>query len=175
MTLPLEEESRPVVTEEKAEDYNTTIKIEGMMCQHCVARVTKALESVEGTSDVKVDLDGGKATLNAPLGSEESLKKAVEDADYTVTSIEMKDSTAKHLRENINDTKENTKMVLKINGMMCNHCVAHVTKALQAVEGVSDVNVSLDEKQATVTADPALAETLKKSVADAGYEVVDIK
>ncbi len=175
VTLPLEEESRPVVTEEKAEDYNTTIKIEGMMCQHCVARVTKALESVEGTSDVKVDLDGGKATLNAPLGSEESLKKAVEDADYTVTSIEIKDSTAKHLRENINDTKENTKMVLKINGMMCNHCVAHVTKALQAVEGVSDVNVSLDEKQATVTADPALAETLKKAVADAGYEVVDIK
>ena len=48
-------------------------------------------------------------------------------------------------------------------------------KALQAVEGVSDVNVSLDEKQATVTADPALAETLKKAVADAGYEVVDIK
>ena len=66
-------------------------------------------------------------------------------------------------------------MVLKIEGMMCQHCVAHVTKALQAVEGVSDVNVSLDEKQATVTADLALAETLKKAVADAGYEVVDIK
>ena len=109
------------------------------------------------------------------MGSEESLKKAVEDADYTVTSIEIKDSTAKPLRENIDNTKENRKMVLKIEGMMCQHCVAHVTKALQAVEGVSDVSVSLDEKQATVTADPALAETLKKAVADAGYEVVDIK
>ena len=33
-----------------------TLKIEGMMCQHCVARVTKALQEVEGVESVEVDL-----------------------------------------------------------------------------------------------------------------------
>lgn len=42
--------------------------------------------------------------------------------------------------------KENEKVVT-VDGMMCMHCVAHVKDALSKVEGVSDVVVSLDEKQ----------------------------
>ena len=64
-------------------------------------------------------------------------------------------------------------MVLKIDGMMCMHCVAHVEKALNAVEGVDSVAVSLEEKQATVTG-TATQEALKAAVADAGYEVTQI-
>ena len=63
--------------------------------------------------------------------------------------------------------------VISINGMMCQHCVAHVTKALTGVAGVESVNVSLENNNATVTgsADDA---ALTAAVVDAGYEVTGI-
>ena len=63
--------------------------------------------------------------------------------------------------------------VISIEGMMCQHCVAHVTKALTEVSGVESVNVSLENKNATVTgsADDA---ALTAAVVDAGYEVTGI-
>ncbi len=72
-------------------------------------------------------------------------------------------------------TEDNMKKTLKIEGMMCQHCVAHVTKALQGVEGVSEVEVNLKKKSATVqlvkeVEDAALA----SAVTEAGYEVKDI-
>ena len=60
-----------------------TLNIEGMMCEHCVAHVTKALEGVKGVSNVQVSLDEGKATLDAgPFVSDDKLVHAVEDAGY---------------------------------------------------------------------------------------------
>ena len=62
------------------------IMIEGMMCQHCVAHVTKALTGLPGeTADVS--LEGKCATVSGPATDEE-LKKAVEDAGYQVVSIQ---------------------------------------------------------------------------------------
>lgn len=66
--------------------------------------------------------------------------------------------------------------VLKIEGMMCPHCVAHVTKALLAVEGVSAVDVVLETKSATVSLQKETAnDILIKAVTDAGYTVTDCK
>ena len=62
------------------------IMIEGMMCQHCVAHVTKALTALPGET-VTVDLAGKCAVVSGPATDEE-LKKAVEDAGYQVTSIQ---------------------------------------------------------------------------------------
>lgn len=63
-------------------------------------------------------------------------------------------------------------MVLKIEGMMCEHCKARVEKALKAVAGVENVEISLENKTAIVTgnADPA---ALKQAVIDAGYQVIE--
>lgn len=64
---------------------------------------------------------------------------------------------------------------LNITGMMCNHCVAHVKKALESVDGVSSVNVSLVNNNATVTlSHPVDDATLAKAVTDEGYEVTSI-
>ena len=61
---------------------------------------------------------------------------------------------------------------LEIEGMMCAHCQAHVQKALEGVVGVSQVEVSLEEKKATVTADDAVADqALIDAVKESGYEV----
>lgn len=60
---------------------------------------------------------------------------------------------------------------LNVEGMMCDHCVAHVTKALEDVPGVSDVHVSLEGKSATLEAGPEVTDdALVKAVKDAGYE-----
>lgn len=80
--------------------------------------------------------------------------------------------------DNTNQNKGDSNMskVLKIEGMMCPHCVAHVTKALLAVEGVSAVDVVLETKSATVSLQKETAnDILIKAVTDAGYTVTDCK
>ena len=66
-----------------------TLKITGMMCGHCEARVKKALEAVGGVAEAKVSHESGTAvvTLNVPV-EDAVLKKAVEDQDYKVTAID---------------------------------------------------------------------------------------
>ena len=72
------------------------------------------------------------------------------------------------------EKKEMTK-ILKIEGMMCNRCVAHVEKALSGVVGISKVDVNLKKKTATVELTQNVAnETLVAAVTEAGYEVKKI-
>ena len=60
---------------------------------------------------------------------------------------------------------------IKIEGMMCEHCEATVTRAISAIDGVSDVKVILADQQATVTYDPERTkiDTIKAAVREAGY------
>jgi len=61
------------------------IKIKGMTCQHCVMSVTKALGSITGIKNLKVDLVKGEATFeNTQKVTGEAIRKAVEEAGYTV-------------------------------------------------------------------------------------------
>ena len=60
-----------------------------------------------------------------------------------------------------------------IEGMMCQHCVAHVTKALNALPGVTAV-VDLDSKSAVVTGDVS-DDAIRAAVEEAGYEVTGIR
>jgi copper chaperone CopZ len=65
------------------------------------------------------------------------------------------------------------KTVLAIKGMTCEHCVRHVTEALEGVAGVQSVSVSLKKNAATVKHPDNLDTTaLKNAVVEAGYEVV---
>ena len=63
---------------------------------------------------------------------------------------------------------------IRIDGMSCGGCVSSVTRALQRVNGVDYVEVTLAPQVAQVTFDPAKVElpALIKAVKDAGYEVV---
>ena len=66
-----------------------TMKIEGMMCGHCEARVKKVLEALAEVDQAEVSHEAGTAvvTLNAEI-ADDVLKKAVEDQDYKVTDIQ---------------------------------------------------------------------------------------
>lgn len=80
------------------------------------------------------------------------------------------------LNTNKKERVDTMKKVLDIEGMMCQHCVAHVNKALSGIEGVEAVEVSLENKNAAVTlAADVSDEVLVKAVVDAGYEVKGVK
>ncbi len=65
---------------------------------------------------------------------------------------------------------------INVEGMMCQHCVKHVREALEKVSGVESVDVSLEDKKATVTCTAETsAEEMKKAIVDAGYEVTGIE
>jgi len=69
-----------------------TLNISGMSCQHCAARVTKALKSVPGVSNAAVDLGKGQAAVefDPAQAKTDDLAKAVKAAGYTVTGAEVK-------------------------------------------------------------------------------------
>jgi len=63
------------------------IKIQGMSCQHCVMSVSKALNSIPGLTNVRVNLVTGEATFENPLNvSQDKIRQAVEDAGYKVAA-----------------------------------------------------------------------------------------
>ena len=80
-------------------------------------------------------------------------------------------------KSDVSESEEQTmKTTLSIEGMMCGHCQATVEKALKGVPGVSEVVVSLEDKNAVVTAEKSVsADALKAAVVDAGYEVTNIQ
>lgn len=63
------------------------VKIEGMTCAHCVARVEKALRGLAGAEGVRVNLRQGTAEMTGVGVSDEALRGAVADAGYEVASI----------------------------------------------------------------------------------------
>ena len=71
----------PIIKEEPK--METVIKVEGMMCPHCKARVESACKSVEGAVDAVVDLQKKQVTVTGSAGIEQ-LKKAIVDAGYEV-------------------------------------------------------------------------------------------
>ena len=78
---------KPNESEEKS--MTKTMNIEGMMCDHCEARVKKALEALDAVSEAAVSHESGTAvvTLSSDI-SDEKLKETVEAEDYKVTSIQ---------------------------------------------------------------------------------------
>ncbi|MGN0437316.1 MAG: heavy metal translocating P-type ATPase [Lachnospiraceae bacterium] len=83
-----------------------------------------------------------------------------------------------HLNKKQKNIKENKMMrkTLKIEGMMCGHCEMHTKKALEALEGVTEAEVSYQTGTAVVTLEKEVSdELLKQAVTDQGYTVLDVQ
>jgi len=62
---------------------------------------------------------------------------------------------------------------IKVSGMSCQHCVDHVTKALEGLPGVKNVHVDLSSGEATFdNPDSVASEDIARAIEDAGYEVM---
>ena len=90
-SVPAEALAELVAAEQGKEEstMTKTLKVEGMMCMHCEARVKKTLEAIPGVASAVADHNANTAvvTLNAPV-ADEVLRKAVEDQGYTVHGVE---------------------------------------------------------------------------------------
>mgnify|MGYP001216117061 CR=1 FL=1 len=63
---------------------------------------------------------------------------------------------------------------IQIKGMRCGHCVASVTSALNAIDGISEVNISLEKNEASFNqSNEVPMDTIKKAIAAIGFEVID--
>lgn len=95
--------------------------------------------------------------------------------------FKMYDSKRDHKIKNTlkTTTEKETKTMekaLKIEGMMCGHCEMHVKKALEALDGVTNAEVSHKSGTAVVTMEKELTnDVLKQAVEDQGYKVTDIQ
>ncbi len=101
-----------------------------------------------------------------------SVRNAAKDKRAKEVSVPELDSFTKIYEKEQRKENRNMVKVLDVEGMMCGKCQAHVQKALEGIAGVSSVEVSLENKQATVTMDSEIAdEKLSEAVTEAGYEV----
>lgn len=77
------------INEKETQAMKKTMKIEGMMCEHCEARVKKALEALEGVDEAAVSHTDGTAvvTLNTDV-VDDTLRQAVEAQDYKVLDVQ---------------------------------------------------------------------------------------
>ena len=130
-----------------------------------LAAAAMSLSSVCVVSNA-LRLRGWKA---APTDNHVSLDKSAHLTDNDTVHTDHTNTAASAAQQE-EPTMQKT---LTIEGMMCAHCAAHVEKALNALPGVSAV-VDLAAKTAVVTG-AAGDEALKKAVADAGYQVTDIR
>jgi copper chaperone len=72
----------------------------------------------------------------------------------------------------MSNTAEDTMKTIKIKGMSCHHCVKAVTAALQAVDGVDQVSVSLEKGEATFDElKPVDMSVIKENIRKAGFDV----
>lgn len=97
---PVEEEIKDVISKADYEyqgiefpkeenKMKETVKIEGMMCNHCEATVKKALEALDGVDSAEVSHEKGTAVLSVSKAvADADIQKAVEDKDYKFVGIE---------------------------------------------------------------------------------------
>ena len=139
-----------------------TVKIEGMMCEHCERAVKAALEAVEGVETVTANAKAGTATIRLQPGtSEEAMFEAVKKAGYVPHGFPGDEAVTR---------------TVKIEGMMCEHCERAVNEALGAVAGVESVKADAKAGTAAVTMRPDTdEEAVKAAVVKAGYVFLGIE
>ena len=118
-----------------------TIKISGMSCAACAARIEKGLNRIGGVKSANVNLAMERATVeyDDDQVAAEQLNSTVERLGYSV----------------IRDQEQQTgKTVLNITGMSCAACSARIEKKLSRMEGVKTAGVNLTTEKATVEYDP---------------------
>jgi Cu+-exporting ATPase len=177
----------------------TTLRIQGMTCNHCVKSVTKALQQVSGVQEARVDLDRGLAHIeyDAARALAAALIQAVVEAGYEAAELEPEEERAEEdnprrrphqaaLAIAARPPARSTLIItpappdataaqctLPIVGMSCASCVAKVERALRQVPGVIAASVNFATEKATVKyeSDRTTLDAMKEAVRRIGYDV----
>lgn len=114
-----------------------------------------------------------KNKYNSMKSNNDQKKNITEDENI----VNYKATTHNFINENKDFKEENImKKEMIIEGMMCGNCAKHVTNALKEIEGVSNVQVNLENKTATIELTSEVSdEKLTEAVTEEGYKVIEIK
>lgn len=162
---PLRHRAAREKTAETPEERRMTIQVDGMMCGHCENRVKGALEKISGIKEAHADHARGEVQIICRRNVEE---KAIEEA---ITQ-------AGYVYKGTIPDKEETEMkeTVKIEGMMCGHCEATVKKALEALDGVEQAEVSHEKGEAVLTLSHAVADKdIQAAVEGKDYKFLGIE
>ncbi|HEX3011970.1 MAG TPA: heavy metal translocating P-type ATPase, partial [Syntrophomonadaceae bacterium] len=136
-----------------------SIKITGMSCAACAARIEKGLNKLEGVNGANVNLAVEKATVDFDdkVINQDKLDEVIEKLGYGV----IKETPA-----------EENKVELKISGMSCAACSAKIEKSLNKIDGVGQAAVNLTTERANVEYDASRVKVsdMIKTIKALGYE-----
>ncbi|NLY90844.1 MAG: copper-translocating P-type ATPase [Firmicutes bacterium] len=134
----------------------TSLKIAGMSCASCAARIEKNLRKLEGVRRANVNFAVEQATI---------------EYEEALVNVEKFEEVIKSLGYEIIKTTPEGKVTLKITGMSCAACAARIEKKLNSLAGVARAAVNLATEQAVVEYDPAQVKVadLRQAVETLGY------
>jgi copper chaperone CopZ len=140
---------------------NITIQIPNMQSTHCQMRVNNAIKTIEGVTINHIESGIASISVENDMQQEEAIK-AIEKAGYTIEHIESNSAT---------EAEEET-FQFKTN-INCSECVAKVTPALNAAEGIDhwDVNTNSREKILSVHSIGISKQEVMDKVKDAGFQI----
>lgn len=131
----------------------------------------KQSESTENDTEKQTDRDSAGECTKTLLSNESK------EQENKKNKVREKANEKKEHDKKENEKERNQTMIktVTIEGMMCGHCTGRVQKALEGVDGVNKVTMSLENKTATVEIDGDVAdEALSAVVTEAGYEVTGV-
>ena len=139
-----------------------TVKITGMTCAACAARVEKVVNKMDGIASASVNF----ATENLSVAydkaktSQQNIKAAVEKAGYGTLEISTK-----------------SEVTIPIGGMTCAACSARIERVLGKLEGVTSASVNLATEKATVHYDSQQIKlsAIRQAIEKAGYQALEIE
>lgn len=159
-----------------AVETHVRLSVEGMTCNHCVGRVTTALEAVPGVRAAAVDLERGTAdvTFAEPTVAAPDLLDAVQEAGFTARLGDGASVAPAPPEDGAPDTDApgaTAEVTFAISGMTCTNCANTIERVLQQQPGVVAATVNFTAEQGHVVYDPAtLAEpAIFAAVKHAGY------
>ena len=145
------------------------VDIEGMTCGSCVTNVTITLKEKPGVNDVNINLEDKKGQIKYDSNEikESDIINAISDMGYVA-----KKSIDKPLTSS-NDSKRDRRTIqLDVKGMTCQSCVRTIQNQLKNVDGIYDVDVSLEKELVTVIHNPdnISASEIEHIIDEMGFE-----
>lgn len=146
-------------------DQNTTtnvvINIEGMTCKSCVNNIQNVIGSREYVKKIVVSLENRNASVDF-----DSSNESCEDICNAICQMGFEAFLA-------NNTKSSLKTVLiSVEGMTCQSCVKNIRQMMSTKNGVTSVNVSLEQKNALIEYDSTVVDSsfLCESIGQMGFD-----
>ena len=144
-----------------------------MSCTNCTNTIQTALSALEGVRSVRLSLVDDSATVewDEPPMTLQSLAETVEELGFHVKTM-----SEKVEGEYIGDGNGVQTFSFAIQGMTCSMCSQAITRAVEALEGVDSIQVSLSTDSAVVSfrRSQVDVETIKAVIEDVGYEVAEV-